>query len=146
MDVVLSRGTKMLRNLCMMIGFVALGIGPALPDVIDVTVNGTASGSGDLQYVCGLATPGCVQDDGLPPLFTVPYSFSGTNTQLGSFGAFGNAQSPPGRLKASRVRIQLPPPTLCRLLSPADISLPLVSTELAKATKFHSASTLHRNL
>ena len=85
----------MLRYFCMMIGVVALGIGPALPDVIDVTVDGTGSGSGDLQYVCSLVTPGCVQNDGGPPLFTVPYSFSRTNTLLGAFDASGGAGSFP---------------------------------------------------
>jgi hypothetical protein len=79
----------------MMIGVGALGIGPALPDVIDATVNGTASGSGDLKFVCSLATPGCVQGSSGPPLFTVPYSFSGTNTDLGAFDASGSAASFP---------------------------------------------------
>ena len=85
----------MFRYLCMMIGVGALGIGPALPDVIDATVNGTGSGSGDLQFVCSLVTPGCVQNDGGPPLFTVPYSFSRTNTELGAFDASGSAGSFP---------------------------------------------------
>jgi len=40
-------------------------------------------------------TPGCVQNDGGPPLFTVPYSFSDPNTQLGPFDASGSVGSSP---------------------------------------------------
>jgi hypothetical protein len=86
----------MLRSLCLLIGLGVIAASAAFPDFIDVTaVNGSVSGSGDLQFVCSLGTSGCVQIPPAPPLFTVPYSFNGTNTELGLFSASGSADSFP---------------------------------------------------
>jgi hypothetical protein len=75
----------MWRNLWTMIGLGALMIGPALPDVVDVTVNGSLSGSGGMTTECFQLGPNCVGTFGMPPyLETVPYSYSATNTQLGT--------------------------------------------------------------
>ncbi len=71
--------------------------GTALPDVIDVTVNGSVSGSGSYLVGCALSTQGCVVTPG-GDFLTFPYSFSGTNTELGAFGASGSTTpaGPPG--------------------------------------------------
>jgi hypothetical protein len=83
----------MRRNLCTVIGLGALMIGPALPDVVDVTVNGSLSGSGGMTTECTQLGPNCVGTFGMPPLLeTVPYSYSATNTQLGTaFDTSGEA-------------------------------------------------------
>ena len=77
----------MLRSLCIVtvLGVIA---GTALPDVIDVTVNGSVSGSGSYVVGCALSTPGCVATPG-GDFLNFPYSFSGTNTELGAFSASG---------------------------------------------------------
>lgn len=86
----------MLRSCCVSISFAILAATPAFPGLITgVSVNGTVSGSGTVTTECGVALisppAGCI-DVGMG-LFeqTVPLTFSGTNTQLGSFGAFGSA-------------------------------------------------------
>jgi hypothetical protein len=78
----------MLRSLCIVtvLGVIA---GSALPDVIDVTVNGSVSGSGSYVVACALSTPGCVATAG-GDFLNVPYSLSGTNTLLGAFSASGS--------------------------------------------------------
>jgi hypothetical protein len=69
--------------------------GIALPDIVNVTVNGSLSGSGNIAVACGLATPGC-EPDGFPDIFllTVPFSFSDINSTLGPFNASGTANLP----------------------------------------------------
>jgi hypothetical protein len=87
----------MLRSLCLVIGLGLLAIGPALPDVINVTVNGTASGSGYGEDECegpdyiGPLPPGCVEEPGPFYVQGLPFNFSGTNTQLGGIGPSGSA-------------------------------------------------------
>ena len=84
----------MLRTWCILIGLGSLVVSPALPDIADVTVNGSISGSGDMDVACGSATPGCMQvGDGLYRL-TVSYSFGDTNTALGDFSDSGGASLP----------------------------------------------------
>lgn len=77
-----------------LIGIACLFVGPALADVIDVTVNNTVSGSGSLTVDCGLGNPdpNCTPPSQfLPPTETVQYSFNGTNTQPGPFSDSGSA-------------------------------------------------------
>src|ERR1700722_2321141 len=83
----------MWRNLCTLIGLLALMIGPALLDVVDVTINGSLSGSGSMTTECFDLGPDCMGTFGMPPLLeTVPYSYSATNTLLGAaFEISGNA-------------------------------------------------------
>lgn len=89
----------MLRPLFLLIGLGSLALGIALPNVMDVTVDGSVSSSGLVSAVCALGTPNCVP--GSPPLLTVPYSFSGTNTQLGAFTDSWSASTPIGGLVLS---------------------------------------------
>jgi hypothetical protein len=89
----------MLRSLCVVIGLGSLGLGPALADVIDVTVNGTGSGYGSGTIICPalpLSPTGCFQPPTGPPLLNLSFSFSETNTQLGTFAASGTASGPDG--------------------------------------------------
>jgi hypothetical protein len=81
-------------------GLGSLFAGSALPDIVSVTVNGTASGSGNIASECffdptiGGYDPGCFQPGAGSPYFQFSsYSFSGTNTQLGAFSAGGNTGS-----------------------------------------------------
>jgi len=83
------------RRLCGLIWIGALTISPALPDIVDVSVNGSVSGSGSVTVACALSTPGCMA---VPPFgffITVPYNFSATNTSLGSFSDSGSASGEP---------------------------------------------------
>jgi len=82
----------------LVVGLGSLAIGPALPDVIDVTVNGSVTGSGGVIAYCfpppGSPPPGCVQPGGPgsgPYVEFASYSFSSTNTQLGTFSDSGSA-------------------------------------------------------
>jgi hypothetical protein len=76
-----------------MIGLGALMIGPAPADVVDVTINGSLSGSGSMTTECFDLGSNCVGTAGMPPyLETVPYSYSATNRVLGAaFEISGNA-------------------------------------------------------
>jgi hypothetical protein len=74
--------TKMMHRLLLVIGLGSLAIGPALADIVDVTVNGSASGFGDLAVATAAG------------IVTIPYSFSGTNAQLGEFDLSGRAVNP----------------------------------------------------
>ena len=85
----------MLGRFCITIVLAFLSVGRALPDIVDVTVSGSVTSSGLVSAVCGLATPGCVPGEGgAPPLLTVGYSFSDTNTLLGMFGDSWTANNP----------------------------------------------------
>jgi hypothetical protein len=87
----------MLRTVCFVIGLGLLAIGPALSDVVGVTVNGTASGTGYGETECespdytGPLPPGCVEEPGPFYVNSFGFNFSETNTQLGGFGASGYA-------------------------------------------------------
>jgi len=71
----------LLRFLCLC----AFVVSPALPDIVDVNVNGSVSGSGGLYVdVGGNPLPGCVNFNGGPYICFSDYSFSGTNTQIGA--------------------------------------------------------------
>ena len=85
----------MLRSLCVLIGLGSIVVGPARADIINVTVNGTVSGSLLGQTECdNPSPPDCVQIAPPGPSFqTFQSSFSGTNTQLGAFSASGSAIS-----------------------------------------------------
>lgn len=73
----------MLRILCVVM-LLGIAAGTALADVIDVTVNGSVSGSGFTQGPCTLGSPGCTAEPSGPARTTIPFSLSGTDTQLGS--------------------------------------------------------------
>ena len=91
----------MLSRSFLLIGLALLAINPALPDIIDVTVNGTVSASGSVSAVCNPndSTPNCVPgEDGAPPLVTTPFSFSAPDTLLGSFSQSWSATTPIGGL------------------------------------------------
>src|ERR1700733_2347674 len=85
----------MIRSLCMVIGLGSLAVAPALPDVINVTVNGTASGSGYGETECagpdntGPLPPGCVEEPGPFYVQGLSVNFSGTNSSLGGIGPSG---------------------------------------------------------
>src|SRR5579863_2316004 len=81
------------RSLCLFVGLVLLASRPALPDVIDVTVDGSVSGSGGFLVGCAPSTPGCTFYQGGGYFLNIPYSFSGANTQLGSFHVSGSTDS-----------------------------------------------------
>lgn len=85
----------MVRILSFLAAVLSIAVAPALADVVDVTVNGTVSASGTISAVCALSTPGCVAgQDGAPPLLTTPFSFSASDTQLGSFTQSWSATNP----------------------------------------------------
>ncbi len=80
----------MLRRLWVVIGLGAMAVGPAMPDLVNVTaVDSSVSGSGYVAYFCGITTPGCTYYPGIGYMLNVPYSFSGVNS------GFGSAESPP---------------------------------------------------
>jgi hypothetical protein len=86
-----------------LIALATLVVKPALPDIIGVTVNGTAGGSGNVTLPCfSVQLPDCPS---APSFIDFPFTFSGTNTQLGMFSASGStfASSPnsPGFVNAS---------------------------------------------
>lgn len=84
----------MSRKLFLIVGLTALSISPAIADVIEVTVDGSVSGSGTATTDCGLLSPEppeCVPSPGGPPVDAVSYSFASTNTQLGTFSDSGSA-------------------------------------------------------
>ncbi len=83
----------MLRTWCILIGLGSLVVSPALPDIVDVTVNGSLSGDGYIDVACGIATPGCFGSGEIFRL-SVPYSFSDTTTTLGDFSDSGGASLP----------------------------------------------------
>src|ERR1700733_4865296 len=84
----------MMHRLFLVIGLGLLAIGPTLADVVNVTVNGSVSGSGSVTTYCleNLGSPEC-SANGSNQMETFPFSFSATNTRLGSFGASGVASS-----------------------------------------------------
>jgi hypothetical protein len=84
----------MMRRLLLLIGLGSLAIGPALPDIIDVAVNGSVSGSGELTFACAPVTPGCASNRVSGYFLSIPYSFSGTNTQLGEFNVLRSLPRP----------------------------------------------------
>lgn len=120
----------MLRSLCFVIGLGLLGIRPALPDIVDVTVNGSVSGSGFLTIACALSTPGCIAGPG-GDFLTVPYSFSGTNTELGAFSDSGSTVSTTG--------IDFPYPALAQGYADQDTTATADALDIT-LTGGHSAS------
>lgn len=89
----------MTYRLLFLIGLASLAAAPALPDIIDVTVSGSVSGSGTVLEPCDPTfTQGCMRYGGGPYSVYIPYSFNGTNTQIGSFSASsGPTVSGPGQ-------------------------------------------------
>ena len=89
----------MLQRFFLLIGLGSMAVGPALADIVDVTVNGSASGSGGYATYCfpppGSPEPsGCFQPGGPgsgPYVYLGDYTFSQTNTALGMFSASGSA-------------------------------------------------------
>jgi hypothetical protein len=82
----------MMHRLLLVIGLGVVAIGPTLADVVDVTVNGSISGSGYVTTYC--LVPECDAFFNNGQFATFPFSFSATNiTQLGVFGASGGASS-----------------------------------------------------
>jgi|HubBroStandDraft_4_1064222.scaffolds.fasta_scaffold239523_2 hypothetical protein len=79
----------MLPRLLLLTGLGLIGSGRALPDVIDVSATSSVSGSGYLEFFCGVTTTGCV----IPPgIATYTYSFSngtGTNSVSSSNPSWG---------------------------------------------------------
>jgi hypothetical protein len=92
----------MIRSLCIVIGLGSLTVAPALPDVINVSVNGLASGSGVATTECAgpddeNPPPGCVRTVPEGPYFeTLSFNFSDPNTQLGPVGSYGTANGNTG--------------------------------------------------
>ena len=87
----------MIRSLCIVIGLGSLAAAPALPDVVNVSVNGLASGSGVATAECAgpddeNPPPGCVRTvPGGPYYEVLSFNFNDPNNQLGPVGAYGNA-------------------------------------------------------
>jgi hypothetical protein len=79
----------MLPRLLLLTGLGFIGSGCALADVINVSAGSSVSGSGYLEFFCGVTTPGCV----IPPgIATYTYSFSdgtGTNSVSSSIPPWG---------------------------------------------------------
>lgn len=80
----------MLPNLRVAFGLVFLAASPVLADIVDVTVNGTVSGTGSVTVECGVGLlnppPGCVNAYMGLYLDTIPFSFSATNSDRLLFG------------------------------------------------------------
>jgi hypothetical protein len=85
----------MIHRLFLVIGLGLLAIGPILADVINITVNGSVSGSGGVTTYCleNLGSPEC-SEFGSNQMESFPFAFSATNIQLGVFVASGGASSP----------------------------------------------------
>lgn len=87
----------MVRTVCLVIGLGLLATSPALPDVVGVTVNGTASGTGYGETECespdytGPLPLGCVEEPGPFYVNSFGFNFNQINTQLGAFGPSGYA-------------------------------------------------------
>ena len=81
----------MIYRLFLVIGLGLLAIGPALADIVDVTVNGSVSASGSVTTICFV--PECMSIDS-GQFVSFPFSFTATNTQLGQFSASGGVSSP----------------------------------------------------
>ena len=87
-------GGRVFRSILFFAGICSFAAIPALADLVNVSVNGTVSASGSLSAVCNPNddTPGCMPGGGgVPPLVTTPFSFSASDTQLGSFSQSWNA-------------------------------------------------------
>jgi hypothetical protein len=85
----------MMHRLFLVIGLGLLAIGPLLADVVNVAVNGSISGSGDVTTFCleNLGSPECDAFNS-GQYETFPFSFSAPPiTQLGAFAASGGASS-----------------------------------------------------
>jgi hypothetical protein len=77
-------GARVFRSMLFFAGICSLAAIPALADLVNVTVNGTVSASGSVSAVCNPNddTPGCMPGgNGVPPLVTTPFSFSGSGSQ-----------------------------------------------------------------
>ena len=96
-----TRIQAVMHRLFLVIGLGLLAIGPTLADIVDVTVNGSLSGSGSVTTYCYEypPAPGCSQIFGPGSAFfeSFPFSFSATTTQLGEFGVFNVGASSTGR-------------------------------------------------
>jgi hypothetical protein len=89
-------------RLFVIVGLGLLGAGSAFSDVVDVTVNGSVSGSGGVVGICPVFPPNppppeCNSPGPNPNLYyeNFPFSFSGTNSQLGAFDLSGRAGPDP---------------------------------------------------
>lgn len=81
-------GGRAFRSMLFCAAICSLATIPALADLVNVSVNGTVSASGSVSAVCNPNddTPGCMPGGGgVPPLVTTPFSFSASDTLLGSF-------------------------------------------------------------
>lgn len=85
----------MSRKIAVIVALCTLATSPAVADIVDVSVNGSVSGSGSITVACALSTPGCREVAPGTYLLTNSYSFSATNTALGSFGDSGSATGAP---------------------------------------------------
>src|SRR5579862_1053381 len=78
----------MLR-VCLISGLLLSTMQPALPDIVDVTVNGSVSASGYMTVECGVGLlnppPGCVNAFMGLYLQTVSLNFTGTNSNQTTF-------------------------------------------------------------
>lgn len=87
----------MLRSVRIAAVLGALTISPALPDIVNVSVNGSMSGAGSVTVDCGVAPinppPGCVNVYMGLYLDTIPFSFSATNSDQLVFAA-SEAEAP----------------------------------------------------
>jgi hypothetical protein len=72
--------SPMRQNLAALIALFPIVLAPALADVVDVTVDGTVTGSGTVTVRCD-SCPGSAGFGG--------FSFSGSNAQVGAFSKFG---------------------------------------------------------
>ncbi len=89
----------MLRSVHVAIVLGGLTVSPALPDIVNVAVNGTVSGTGSVTVECGvgLINPpaGCVDVSMGLYLDTIPFNFSATNSgQLLFAASEGEAPGP----------------------------------------------------
>jgi len=85
--------TTNIRNILAALAVGSFLVSPAFADIIDVGFGGSASGSGTVNVICTLGGPGCSLFPYGVPIATDSFSFSGTNTQLGTFSQSGQASA-----------------------------------------------------
>jgi hypothetical protein len=91
----------MFRSISFFAAVTWLAAVPVHADLVNVTVNGTVSASGSVSAVCNPndSTPGCMPGEGgAPPLVTDQFSFSASDTQLGSYSQSWSASTIAGGL------------------------------------------------
>ncbi len=89
-----------MRRLLLIIGFGLTATGTALPDIINVSVDATRLGSGNVETPCAGPQPGCFQGFGGYYQFA-SYSMGGSTTELGSVSVGGSAQNTAGIVPGS---------------------------------------------